>query len=119
MKEKPGKSKKPRSKEDNREKDYPEGYPLYSPNEDIYGKYQKERNINPEDPFNIKEPVYHYKAGTNNEKDFEDDLTGSDLDIPGSELDDDLEFIGSEDEENNYYSLGGDDHNDLDEDYVE
>jgi hypothetical protein len=31
-------------------------------------------------------------------------------------LDDDLEFIGSEDEENNYYSLGADDHNDLDED---
>jgi hypothetical protein len=26
-----------------------------------------------------------------------------------------LEDIGSEDEENNYYSLGGDDHNDLEE----
>jgi len=26
------------------------------------------------------------------------------------------ENAGSEDEENNYYSLGGDDHNDLDED---
>jgi hypothetical protein len=24
-------------------------------------------------------------------------------------------MIGSEDEENNYYSIGGDDHNDLDE----
>ena len=39
-----------------------------------------------------------------------------DLDIPGAELDDDLEIIGSEDEENNYYSLGGDNHNDLEED---
>jgi hypothetical protein len=32
----------------------------------------------------------------------------SDLDIPGSELDDKNEEIGEEDEENNYYSLGGD-----------
>lgn len=32
------------------------------------------------------------------------DLSGSDLDIPGSELDDDNEAIGEEDEENNYYS---------------
>ncbi len=30
--------------------------------------------------------------------------SGSDLDIPGSELDDDNEDIGEEDEENNYYS---------------
>jgi hypothetical protein len=31
-------------------------------------------------------------------------------------LDDENENIRSEDEENNYYSLGGDDHEDLDED---
>jgi hypothetical protein len=31
-------------------------------------------------------------------------------------LDDAQENIGSEDEENNYYSLGGDDHENLDED---
>jgi hypothetical protein len=37
----------------------------------------------------------------------------SDLDIPGADLDDDIEFIGSEDEENNYYSLGGDKSDDL------
>lgn len=36
--------------------------------------------------------------------------TGSDLDVPGAELDDDMEELGSEDEENNYYSLGGDNH---------
>ena len=36
------------------------------------------------------------------------DMSGKDLDIPGSELDDDNEAIGSEDEENNSYSLGGD-----------
>lgn len=36
------------------------------------------------------------------------DMAGQDLDVPGSELDDDNEAIGSEDEENNNYSLGGD-----------
>jgi len=34
------------------------------------------------------------------------DQTGDDLDVPGSELDDAGEEIGSEDEENNYYSKG-------------
>jgi hypothetical protein len=43
------------------------------------------------------------------------DFSGKDLDIPGSELDDKSEAIGSEDEENNSYSLGGDNHNDLEE----
>ncbi len=38
------------------------------------------------------------------------------LDIPGAELDDEDEAIGEEDEENNYYSLGGDRHEDLEED---
>ena len=37
------------------------------------------------------------------------------LDVPGSELDDADESIGNEDEENNYYSIGGDEHDDLDE----
>lgn len=40
------------------------------------------------------------------------DMTGGDLDVPGSELDDENEAIGSEDEENNSYSLGGDAHED-------
>jgi hypothetical protein len=96
-----------------------EGYPLYPSSEDIYGKYKKDRQANPEDPSNLKDQIYDNKTGKFNEKAFEDDLTGDDLDIPGSELDDELELIGSEDEENNYYSLGGDDHNDLDEDYIE
>lgn len=39
------------------------------------------------------------------------DDPASDLDIPGSELDDDQQELGSEDEENNYWSLGGDNHN--------
>jgi len=44
------------------------------------------------------------------------DFAGEDLDVPGSELDDSSESVGSEDEENNSYSLGGDSHNDLEED---
>jgi hypothetical protein len=36
-----------------------------------------------------------------------DDIN-TDLDIPGSELDDENELIGEEDEENNYWSLGSD-----------
>lgn len=43
------------------------------------------------------------------------DELNTDLDIPGSELDDENEEIGEEDEENNYYSLGGDRHENLDE----
>lgn len=41
------------------------------------------------------------------------DFEGDDLDVPGSELDDDQEDIGSEDEENNLYSLGSDDNDEL------
>jgi hypothetical protein len=96
-----------------------EGYPLYPSGEDIYGNCKKDRKVDPEDPSNLKDHFDSTTTGKNNEKDFNDDLTGGDLDIPGSELDDELELIGSEDEENNYYSLGGDDHNDLEEDYVE
>lgn len=40
----------------------------------------------------------------------------TDLDIPGSDLDDENEEIGEEDEENNYYSLGGDRHEAQEED---
>ena len=41
---------------------------------------------------------------------------GADLDVPGSESDDGNENVGSEDEENNYYSLGGDNKENLEED---
>ena len=39
-----------------------------------------------------------------------------DLDVPGSDLDDENEELGEEDEENNYYSIGGDRHENLEED---
>ena len=87
-------------------------YPFYSPKEDIYLK-DKEEDFNPEELSKMK--VSGPKTGQLEDLDFNEDISGSDLDVPGSELDDDLEEIGSEDEENNYYSLGSDDHNDLDE----
>ena len=92
------------------------GYPLYPTDEDIYSKWKEEKNVNPEDISKNKESIKNEKIGTKNEKDFNDDVSGSDLDIPGSELDEQQENSGSEDEENNYYSLGGDGHNNLDED---
>ncbi len=89
------------------------GYPLYPDNEDIYSRGRKEPFIDPENLKEIKK--LPEERGKRNEKDFKEDLSGSDLDIPGSELDDKAEEIGSEDEENNYYSLGGDNHLDLEE----
>src|ERR1700744_5662497 len=46
----------------------------------------------------------------NEEGSLAEDMTGEDLDVPGSGADDADERIGEEDEENNYYSLGGDNH---------
>lgn len=92
---------------------YPE-HLSYSPSEDIYNKGEKEMDLDPENPSKKKSP--NEITSTSNEKDFKEDMSGDDLDVPGSELDDQQESVGSEDEENNYYSLGGDNHNDLDED---
>lgn len=82
------------------------GYPAYPASEDIYSREKEETEIDPEDPAKRKAPVENLY--TLNEKNFKDDVTGGDLDIPGAELDDVQENIGSEDEENNLYSLGGD-----------
>jgi hypothetical protein len=94
----------------------PQGYPLYPADEDIYSRSREERDLDPEDLSRHKAYNEDDIDGINNEKDFDDDMVGDDLDVPGSELDDEQEDIGNEDEENNYYSLGGDRHNDLDED---
>ena len=101
---------------DNHEENILPGYPVYPDSEDIYKNFLQEEEINPEDISKTKEP------NSNNvfrRKDLDDESGENDLDIPGSELDDLQEDIGSEDEENNYYSLGGDDHLDLEEDLGE
>jgi hypothetical protein len=51
-----------------------------------------------------------------NEESFKKNVTESDLDIPGSENEYKDEQPGEEDEENNAYSLGGDNHDDIPED---
>lgn len=84
----------------------------YPASEDIFNA-GKETDLDPEDISKTKEDIDYGKF---NEKTFSQDKSGGDLDIPGSELDDQQENIGSEDEENNGYSIGGDNHNDLEED---
>jgi hypothetical protein len=93
--------------------DINEGYPEYPATEDIYRQYLKEQELNPEDPTTVKRFDTLDEVAQDLDKDF--NHSGGDLDIPGSELDDDQEVLGSEDEENNFYSLGGDDHNALEE----
>ncbi|WP_199907773.1 hypothetical protein [Leeuwenhoekiella sp. MAR_2009_132] len=90
------------------------GYPTYPSSEDIYNKAQEEKDLDPENP--LKKKTSNTVKGTFNEKEFQNDKSGDDLDVPGSELDDQQERLGSEDEENNYYSIGGDNHNNLEED---
>ncbi len=87
---------------DSREKkDELPGYPVYPSDEDIF---QKEKKV----AFDESEITGQKKNTSNPGLD-------EDLDIPGAELDDANELIGEEDEENNYYSLGGDEHTNLDE----
>lgn len=91
-------------KTDKAEKDGFPGYPIYPENEDIYSRQKEEIEIDPEYTDQKKTPVE--KGGELNEKNFKQDKTGGDLDVPGAELDDAQEELGSEDEENNIYSKG-------------
>ena len=109
-KETPGQSQ---NKKPNGEK-FP-GYPHYSQEDDIYANEKEESDLDPEEPSRKKTPNEDPEAALN-EKDFEEDVTGEDLDIPGNEQDEENMGSGIEDEENNYYSLGGDNHDNLEED---
>ncbi len=91
-------------------------YPAYPVSEDIYNRFKKEENIDPEDTSKVKKTDNSDNAPTNIREGSIDDVLGRNLDVPGSELDDEGENVGNEDEENNYYSIGGDNHNNLDED---
>ncbi|HTF82366.1 MAG TPA: hypothetical protein VL947_11595 [Cytophagales bacterium] len=95
-------------------KKYPIDYPTYPKGEDIYKKYKEESEIDPEDPTRLKADIEAVDE-TPKPLDFTKFKADEDLDVPGAELDDDQEQIGSEDEENNYYSLGGDNHESLEE----
>ncbi len=91
------------------------GYPLYPESDDIYHTDKKVSNINPDDNSIIKKE----KAGHWNEKDFDEVETGDDLDVTVAEAHEQDGKPGLEDEENDYFSLGGDNHDDLEEDRLE
>ncbi|MFZ7144822.1 MAG: hypothetical protein ACO1G6_05725 [Bacteroidota bacterium] len=90
------------------DKDLP-GYPAYPKSQDAYNKMKEETEIDPENITQNKQHLEYSDGEVQEEKDFFTNSIGSDLDVPGSELDDDAEDIGSEDEENNFYSLGDND----------
>ncbi|MBE8728123.1 hypothetical protein [Flavobacterium hungaricum] len=72
----------------------------YPANEDIYNQDEELEDIDPEgisgERTILPEDNHEWKQNS--------DKLGNDLDIPGAELDDEQEEIGSEDEENNFYS---------------
>lgn len=96
---------------------YPESEDIYNNDKEVPLKEDTENET--EDNSNEQEappedfpPVIQNQIDTPeddewNTENFDTDHTGDDLDVPGSELDDAEEEIGEEDEENNYYSLGG------------
>lgn len=80
------------------------GDPEYSADRDIYSRDKRV-------PLQGEGDEFDEDKATETTK-----IPGADLDVPGSELDNPEETTGNEDEENNYYSLGGDNHDDLEED---
>ena len=91
------------------------GYPEYPQQDDIYNQAKEEKDIDLDDLSKIKSPNDKWEIDPDEELEIDGDLLGDDLDVPGAELDDDQEDTGNEDEENNYYSIGGDRHEDLEE----
>ncbi len=98
---------------ENEEKDLNEpGYPYYPTGDDVYEAFKKEAYINPEVTTSELKAAKSNNALRQEALDKKLNLGGKDLDVPGAELDDEQEAIGEEDEENNYYSLEGDKHED-------
>jgi len=63
-----------------------------------------------------KDGYFPYPA---NEKYFEEDKFADNFDVSGGKLNDNEENNGCEDEENNHYSLGGDNHINLEKKRIE
>ena len=82
--------------------------------EDIRMLQAAEQNMNSNDSNNLQKTsldgVDNEGDSLSEESSLNMDMTGESLDVPGSHADDANENIGEEDEENNYYSLGGDLH---------
>jgi hypothetical protein len=108
-----------------KEEDQFPGYPEYPASEDIMNKKNRDKEVD----LDINEVTGSFRRNSElppdkkrsrendeQEETWRQDKVGDDLDIPGAELDDEAEAIGEEDEENNIYSIGGDRHEDLEED---
>lgn len=88
------------------------------PEDNLKEQNQKLEQMN----YNSSEDIYNQDdklsldidGNIENSQNIEDDMEMN-LDVPGSELDNSEEKIGSEDEENNYWSLGGENHEDLEQ----
>ena len=82
--------------------------------EDIRMLQAAEQNMNSDDSVNLQKTSLDSLDDDgdplNEDGSLNMDMTGEDLDVPGSSADDADEDLGEEDEENNYYSLGGDLH---------
>jgi hypothetical protein len=82
--------------------------------EDIRMLQAAEQNMDSNDSVNLQktslDSVDDEGDTLNEDGSLNMDMTGEDLDVPGSGEDDADEDLGEEDEENNYYSLGGDLH---------
>ena len=82
--------------------------------EDLRSLDAAEQNINTTDSLSLRnsslDNVDDDGDPLNEDSSLSLDMTGESLDVPGSSADDADERIGEEDEENNYYSLGGDLH---------
>jgi len=112
---------KKKSKKSNDENKFP-GYPPYPASDDITKREGKLEGSIEDLIDHNKQQIQQSPNELNTEFDegmknrtTRADFSGDDLDIPGAELDDEQEQIGNEDEENNLYSLGGDNHEDLEE----
>lgn len=85
-----------------------EGYPTYEPEEDVYKQFSKKKfptsEVNTYSGANKELPIDKIISNQENSS----ETMGQDLDVPGAEQDDQQESLGSEDEENNFYSLGDD-----------
>jgi hypothetical protein len=93
------------------------------PNSNVSGEERDDlaetaTNLPTEDEINLREATLDHTDDEGTPLNENDDLSGHDLDVPGAEDDDRDEAVGEEDEENNEYSLGGDNHDDIPEDDI-
>lgn len=86
-----------------------DGYPIYPGSEDIYKQGTRQEFVEDSNASPVRAYSEDDAFRSHNEQEFDEEVFGGDLDVPGADLDDQQESVGSEDEENNLYSLGDND----------